>query len=191
MTALHLVHCSPVADLKVTKAHAHAAFDCCLFFTGVEADLDDAEAICEGAYVTSIDGDHIHVLDVEWDYIAARGLDLDEQAERDIRKIFSQAWEAAEDRREMECEGDDRAFVRREFDPTDILRGDEEAFVDEDGKASWALQRIRAQTARRAGYTAVKDWDEQGDVYIVDFAERENELNAGWRYVGRYSEICG
>ena len=45
-----------------------------------------------------------------------------------------------------------------------------------DGDKSWTLQALRGKCAKKMGYEACEDEDEQGTVYIVSMLNRESEL---------------
>ncbi|MDD9195839.1 hypothetical protein PVK62_08290 [Aliivibrio sp. S3MY1] len=45
-----------------------------------------------------------------------------------------------------------------------------------DGEKSWALQALRGKCAKKMGYEACEDEDEQGTVYIIPMFNRESDL---------------
>lgn len=168
-----LIHTSQEQNFKSTPENASWIFDQCVFFTGVEDGVDRSE-IKEAAYAPHDADGYIFCLTVREDQIIDAGdLDPDAKALADVACIWGES---------VDYYGDDI-----EIDAEDMIRGDmhdqikAEGAVDDGG---WHIQRIRAQLARRMGYTAVRDWDEQGVVYIVDFAERSDEMNRRMHALG-------
>ena len=170
-----LVHRGYSDKLSITPHDVHWVFDQCVFFTACEIedlDPDNPEhvGIVADASYSQGDGDHPYALPIEdISHIDVSALVADAAAEKEIRSIFG-----------ADCDAE--GLLDGSVDEND------EEFEDIED-AGWHLQRIRAQTARRMGFHAVVDHDEQGKVYIIDFADRNVEMNACWRYLGLTSEL--
>jgi hypothetical protein len=164
-----LVHRAYTDTLRITPEDAHWIFDQVVFFVAVEDGADDIDAV-EASY-TQGNADHVYALDINHDWIDAADLVADAVATTEIRKLWGRATDAQE-------------LIDGTDDGTD---DDGEDRIEDSG---WHIQRLQAQQARRMGYHAVRGRDEQGEVYAVDFTDRNDELNAAWRYLGRYSELA-
>lgn len=168
MTQL-LIHRAYEKNLQIRPETKHWIFDQVVFFVSAGSlDLEeDVEYIADCSYSQG-DAKELYVSHAE-SWINVSMLELDDQAAAAIRHALGDA-----------CD---------ELDLEDILCGHEESVVDDVEDGGWHLQRIRAQVARRMGYDACVDWDEQGEVWMIDFAERNDEFNARWNYLGEWEEL--
>lgn len=157
-----LVHRAYTDSLRITSEDSHWIFDQVVFFVDVDAE-DDGDAI-EASY-TQGDADHVYALDVDHTCIDASALLVDAIAAADIQ-----------------------ALSGKKADAQSVLDGSNRDAEEEIEEGGWHQQRLRAQLAHRMGFHAVRDRDEQGRVFAVDFSGRNDELNGAWRYLGRYSD---
>jgi hypothetical protein len=164
-----LIHRASTDKLKISPDTPHWIFDQCVFFSGAAPEGASTAEIAEESYSQG-DGKHLYVLQVPGTrqklIIGRGGLEPDARARDEIQELW----------------GDD-------IDVHDLLTGRLSSAEDEIEDGGWHIQRIRAQLARRMGYLAVADRDEQGEVLIVDFAGRNDELNKRWRYLGDVSNV--
>lgn len=172
-----LVHRSNVEKIEMRSGRGNINSGAVLFMCATAFDtadeVDDAARVQleAGSYCPGqSDSDFIHVMKIE-SWIDAGSLSLDMQSRAEIVEVIEDA---------SDSDGDVFNEWRDEYvriDPEDVLDGSVEWFVDADADRSWEIQRIRAEVARRAGYDAVVDRDEQGEVYIVDFSHGADHLD--------------
>jgi len=180
-----LIHRAYTDKLVIRPETAHPEFDQCVFFT-MGSPRMTVEDIARASYSQG-EGDHLYVLVVPGspnDLIVERGmLDADAAAEAEIARIWNmksrRKWTDAMDADDLDIE----------VDADRLVQGHQTELEDSVEDGGWHIQRIRAQLARRLGYLAVADWDEQGRVLIVDFAGRNDELNRCWHYLGLASAL--
>ena len=138
----------------------------------------DRSTIAEEAYRPGQeDTDFVHGLQLE-SWIDASALVCDDTARKEVEELLEQ--NGVEDGC-AEVYGEHFKGITAQA----ALDGSVEQFLDTDGELSWEIQRIRAEVARRMGYDAVRDRDENGEVYIVDFSGGNLELEL----LGRVSEM--
>ncbi|GGD31555.1 hypothetical protein [Aureimonas glaciei] len=157
-----LVHRAYTDSLRITPEDSHWVFDQVVFF--INADFEEDIDAIEASY-TQGDADHVYVLDMDHSHIDVFALVADATAIAEVQAIWG-----------------------KDIDPQSIIDGSLLDADEEVEDACWHQQRLRAQLAGRMGFHAVRDRDEQGEVFAVDFSGRNDELNGAWRYLGRYSD---
>lgn len=198
MPFITLVHTSPDKNLNIT-ADAISEFNQTIFLTGPgsvrpsDAIAMTVEEALEASYRPHGTKDcFVHVFCCAWDdfsYIEADSLSLDDIAEKEIRKL-------------VDAEFKQKFGRKLTKDECEQILNEEESFKfwDEDGTCwtlydivedalGWAMQRIQAERANRAGYLFAVSHDEQGEVFMIDWSGREEEIRAMFTCVGSVEDL--
>jgi hypothetical protein len=133
---------------EITKIHSNGVAGDCLFFTAGDC-VDDAYSMSQCETI-------VYSMDIEDDKI--------------IEVCFLDDQEIADQIAELFDVEDEEAWMLLDGRMNGI---DTDSYTMEN---DWALQGLRGECAKKMGYDACEDTDEQGTVYIVPMTGLEDRL---------------